>query len=320
MVKQVRSGRPLTDRPGSTGKLLWPWQIDRTSWKHVVKTVIFEISEDRLTIVAGGLAFYAMMALFPGLIALVSLFGLVADPAAVEAALQHLTGMLPPGARELLRDQLHELVSTPSSSLSIGLLISVLTALWSASSGVDSLVDAMNVAYNKSERRNWFKRRMMAVLLTLALIAFTVIAITLVAVIPSVMGWLGERIGILQIIAVARWPTLAVLVAIGLFLLYRYGPCRDRPKRSDSSGAIFATVSFLAFSSLFSLYVSEFAAYHKTYGVVGGVVALLFWFYYTSIVVLIGAEISAEIEGEKQRRRPGQQGVPQTASAPAAML
>jgi len=179
----------------------------------------------------------------------------------------------------------------------------VLTALWSASSGVDSLVDAMNVAYNRVEKRNWIKRRLMSLLMTLGLIVFTVIAITLVAVLPSLTGWLGERLNILRIIAVARWPGLAAAVAFGLFCLYRYAPCRKLPKKADTAGAIIATVLFLAVSSLFSLYVSEFASYHKTYGAVGSVVALLFWFYYSSFVILVGAELSAELEGEKLERR-----------------
>src|ERR1700712_4663368 len=136
-----------------------------------------EISDDRLTMVAGALAFYAMLALFPGLIALVSLFGLIADPKTIEAGLAQLADILPEGARDLLRTQLHDLVNTPSSSLSLGLLISVLTALWSASSGVDALVDAINVAYNKVEKRNWFRRRAMSILMTLVLIVLTFVII-----------------------------------------------------------------------------------------------------------------------------------------------
>jgi len=283
------------------GRVLWPWNVGFGDWKRIVKKLIQEISDDRLTIVAGALAFYAMLALFPGLIALVSLFGLVADPREIEIGLRQLTGILPPGARELLREQLHALVNTPSSSLSLGLLISVLTALWSASSGVDALVDAINVAYNKVEKRNWLKRRMMSLLMTLVLLVFTFITIALVAVLPSIKHWLGDRIIALGLLSALRWPALAAIVAVGLFALYRYAPCRQRPSTSDTSGSIIATIFFLTASSLFSLYVSEFAAYHKTYGAVGSVVALLFWFYYSSLIILIGAELSAELEGEKYR-------------------
>ena len=302
-LKSTHTSSPV-EPPRTRGRrLLWPWQVARSEWPRIVKVVINEVSEDRLSIVAAALAFYAVLALFPGLIALVSLFGLVADPQLIETGIRQLTGILPPGARELLREQLHALVSTPSTSLSLGLVISLLTALWSASSGVDSLVDAVNVAYNKVEKRNWIKRRLMSLLMTLGLITFMVFAIAMVAVLPSLTGWLGERLDILNIIAIARWPTLAMGVALGLFLLYRYAPCRPRPKQSDSSGAILSTLLFLAVSSLFSLYVSEFASYQKTYGAVGSVVALLFWFYYSSFVVLLGAEVSAELEGEKRHER-----------------
>lgn len=283
------------------GRVLWPWHVGFSDWKSIITRLATDISDDRLSIVAGALAFYAMLALFPGLIALVSLFGLVVDPKEIETGVHQLTGILPPGARELLREQLHELVNTPSTSLSVGLLISVLTALWSASSGVDALVDAINVAYDKVEQRNWIRRRLMSLLMTLLLLVFTFVTITLVAVLPSIEHWLGDRVIVLRLVAVLRWPGLAAVVAVGLFALYRYAPSRKRPGTSDISGAIIATVLFLVASSLFSLYVSEFAAYHKTYGAVGSVVALLFWFYYSSFVILLGAELSAELEGEKLR-------------------
>jgi membrane protein len=284
-------------------RLIWPWHVALRTWPRVVRVVIGEISDDRLSLVAAALAFFAMLALFPGLLALVSLFGLFADPVEVEHGIHQLTGILPPGARELLREQLRALVETSTASLSLGLALSVLTALWSASAGVDSLIDAMNVAYNKAEKRNWIKRRLMSLLLTLALVVFTVLAIALVAVLPTLTSFLGHRIDLLHVLAVVRWPALALFVASGLFCLYRYAPCRKRPLKSDSTGAIVATLLFLLVSSLFSLYVSEFATYNKTYGAVGGVVALLFWFYYSSFVVLIGAELSAELEGEKLAKR-----------------
>lgn len=293
------------------GPILWPWQVGFSDWKSIITRLATDISDDRLSIVAGAMAFYAMLALFPGLIALVSLFGLVVDPREIETGVRQLTGLLPPGARELLREQLHDLVNTPSTSLSVGLVISVLTALWSASSGVDALVDSINVAYDKIEQRNWIRRRLMSLLMTLLLLVFTFVTITLVAVLPSIEHWLGDRVIVLRLIAVLRWPGLAAVVAIGLFALYRYAPSRKRPGTSDISGAIIATVLFLVASSLFSLYVSEFAAYHKTYGAVGSVVALLFWFYYSSFVILLGAELSAELEGEKLR-------IPRTPSAPPA--
>ncbi|MET0341874.1 MAG: YihY/virulence factor BrkB family protein [Polyangiales bacterium] len=299
ITHSIRSGPPGQARPPL--RAIWPWQV--RGWKRIASVVIDEVKEDRLTIAAAALAFWAMLALFPMLIAIVSLFGLMADPAWIEEGIRQLIGLLPPGGRELLREQLHALVHTPSTSLSLGFLISMVAALWSASSGVDTLVDVMNVAYNKVETRNFFKRRLMSLLMTLALIFFTINAILLVVVLPSLIGWLGPRLDILNVIAVARWPGLAMVVASGLFCLYRYAPARPRPRKSDVTGPLVATVLFLLVSSLFSLYVSEFAAYHKTYGAVGSVVALLFWFYYASLVILLGAELSAELEGEKVQVR-----------------
>lgn len=294
---------PLGYTSEHPGRLLWPWQVDLREWKRVAKVVFAEITEDRLSIVAAALAFYAMLALFPGLIALVSLVGLVADPHSIGSAIAHLSGLVPAEVLTLLEEQLTALVSAPSTSLSLGVTISVLTALWSASNGVDSLVDAMNVAYHKSEKRNWIRRRLMSLLMTIGLVVFTVVCIALIPVLPSLTGWLGDRLDILHVLSIVRWPVLAMVVAIGLFCLYRYAPCRRRPRTSDFSGAIVATLLFMVVSSLFSLYVSEFASYHKTYGAVGSVVALLFWFYYSSFVVLLGAELSATLEGEKRPDR-----------------
>jgi membrane protein len=307
MVKSMRPPAPEAEaRVGLTsthpGRTLWPWQIAFDDWKIIVKRLIRDSSEDRLSLVAAALAFYATLALFPALIALVSLFGLIANPDLIEAGMTRLSDLMPPGARDLLQEQLHALVTTPRSSLSLGLLISVSAALWSASSGVDSLVDAINVAYDKVERRNFFRRRMMSLLMTLGLLLFTFFTIVAVALVPTFEAWLGERIIVLGLISALRWPTLACFVAFGLMCLYRYAPSRKRrPKTMDLTGPIVATVLFLVASSLFSLYVSEFASYHKTYGAVGSVVALLFWFYYSSFVMLLGAELSAELEGEKMR-------------------
>ncbi len=300
MADTMRASPERFDVSEHPGRLIWPWQLQLGQWRRAIVAVVRTISGDRLSLVAAAVAFYAMLALFPGLVALVSLFGLVADPISIESGLNQFKDLMPPGARELLLEQLHSLVTTPHASLSLGLLISVATALWSASSGVDALVDAINVAYNKVEKRAWIRRRLMSLLMTGGLIFFTLIAIALVAVLPSLVGWLGERVDVLRLIAVARWPLLAAVVAVGLFCLYRYAPCRKLPATSDFSGAILATLLFMVGSSLFSLYVSEFASYHKTYGAVGSVVALLFWFYYSSFAILVGAELSAELEGEKQ--------------------
>ncbi len=306
MADAMRAVSRRFDVSEHPGRLIWPWQLQLGQWRRALITVVHEISGDRLSLVAAALAFYAMLALFPGLVALVSLFGLVANPVSIERVLNQFTGIVPPGARELIRGQLHSLVTTPRASLSLGLMISVATALWSASSGVDALVDAINVAYNKVEKRKWYRRRLVSLLMTLGIIVFTLIALALVAVLPSLVGWLGERVNVLRLLAIGRWPLLAAAVAVGLFCLYRYAPCRKLPATSDFSGAILATVLFLAGSSLFSLYVSEFASYHKTYGAVGSVVALLFWFYYSGFAILVGAELSAELEGEKElsRRAP----------------
>lgn len=290
---------PMVQHEPPESRVQWPWQVSVSEWKHIALRVYAQIDEDHVFMVAAALSFYAILALFPGLVALVSLYGMLADPADVEAFLGSLATLLPASAWSTLREELHTLVSTPASSLSLSLLVSVLAAFWSAASGVGSLMEAVNLAYDKKETRSFVRRKLIALGLTLGLIAFIMFAIALVAILPSVQALLGDRNGLLTLASIARWPLLASCVAFGMLTVYRIAPCRKRPRRWSPSGAVLATVLWLALSAVFSLYVSEFGSYHKTYGAVGGVIVLMLWFYLSSALVLLGAEVTAALEGEK---------------------
>ena len=288
----------------------WPWDVQLREWKVILRRVAHEVSDDNVSMVAAALSFYAMLALFPGMIALISIYGLIADRGQVSAAIGQLSSILPSDAWKPLETQLHALVSTESTSLSLGLLVSTLAALWSASSGVDALITATNAAYHKDEKRSWVKRRGVSLLFTVALVLFMGVAISLIAVVPSLLALLGERFFLLRLIDIARWPTLGVFVALGLMVLYRYAPCRPTPRRWASSGAILGAAVWLTASAGFSMYVSNFGNYNETYGALGGVIALLLWFYISAFIVLVGAEISAELEGEKTDANVSEQATP----------
>lgn len=281
-------------------RIQWPWQVAFAEWKSVARCVWTQIDHDHVFLVAAALAFYAVLALFPGLLAIVSLYGLLADRGDVASFISSLSSILPSTAWETLEGQLHALISADGGSLSIGFAVSTIGALWSASSGVDALIEAVNLAYDKPEKRSYFRRKGIALGLTAGLVTFLITAIALLAVLPSILALFGDFSGgLLRLANIARWPVLGACVTFGLLTVYRVAPCRKRPRRWALSGALIATVLWIAISSLFSLYVSEFGSYNQTYGAIGGVIVLLLWFYWSAVLLLLGAEITAALENEK---------------------
>jgi membrane protein len=278
------------------GKAKRPTEIPARGWLQVAKRGWKEAKADQVPLLAAGVAFYAFLAIFPGLIAVVSIYGLFADPATIANQLNSLTTALPEEASKVITDQVSAL-SSRRQTLGVGLILSVLIALWSASAGISNLLTAINVAYDEEEKRGFVKKRLMSLGLTLGAIVFMVIILGLVAVLPpllrSVFGT-GALRWVLQIIG---WLVMVVLVAAALAILYRLGPDRDAPRmRWVSVGAVVATVIWLVASIGFSIYTSTFGNYAKTYGVFAGIVVLLFWLWLTMYAILLGAEINAETE------------------------
>jgi membrane protein len=280
-----------------------PEHIPARGWWNITKRVNRQIKQDRLSIIAAGVAFYGLLAVFPGLIALVGLYGLAFDPQQVERQIAALSGILPEEAAAVLLAQLSDLTTTDRTSLGIGAIGGLLLALWSASAGMRTLMEALNIAYDEEEKRGVFRFYGTALLLTLAAILGAVVAIGMVIALPVVLKLIGLAEVLKWLIAVAAWPILAGMMLLGLAIVYRYAPSRTQPRwRWVSWGAVIATVLWVFGSALFSLYVARFANYNATYGSVGAVVILLMWFLLSSYAVLIGAELNAEME--RQTRRP----------------
>jgi membrane protein len=278
------------------GKAERPTEIPARGWQQVAKRGWREAKADQVPLLAAGVAFYAFLAIFPGLIAVVSIYGLFADPATIANQLNSLTAALPEEASKVITEQV-SVLSSRRQTLGVGLILSVLIALWSASAGISNLLTAINVAYDEEEKRGLVKKRLMSLVMTLGAIVFMVIILGLVAVLPpllrSVFGT-GALRWVLQIIG---WLVMVVLVAAALAILYRLGPDRDAPRmRWVSVGAVVATVIWLVASIGFSIYTSTFGNYAKTYGVFAGIVVLLFWLWLTMYAILLGAEINAEAE------------------------
>ena len=274
-----------------------PGQIPAQGWKQILKRAWKEQKEDNIGLIAAGVAYYAFTALFPALIAAVTLYGLIADPEEVTAQIRSITDTLPADAASLITTQLTEIANGPSSALGVGLVVSVLAALFSASGGVGNLIKAINIAYDEEETRGFVKLRGLALLFTLGAVLFVVVALALIAVLPVVLDniGLGGIGGVL--VFVLRWAGLVAFMMVALAVLYRYAPDRDAPKfRWVGLGAAVATLLWIVASAGLSFYVNNFGSYGKTYGALAGVVVLLLWLYITAFIVLLGAEINSESE------------------------
>lgn len=294
-MDQARQGKKTSDQvPGADADK--PTEIPAKGWLQVLKRGWAEAKADQVPLLAAGVAFFSFLSLFPAMVALVLVYGLVADPATVSAQVGSLTASLPPGAGDLIKGQLQSLTSAPQKSLGFGLILAILIALWSASGGVGQLITAVNSAYDEEEKRGFVKKKLLALGMTLAAIVFMVIIISLIAVAPAVLDLVGSG-PIRWLLEAARWVLLVLLVAVALAVLYRFAPDRDAPKmRWVSTGAILATLLWVLASVGFTVYVSSFGSYAKTYGALAGVVVLLLWLWITCYAILLGAEINAESE------------------------
>ncbi|MBA2389662.1 MAG: YihY/virulence factor BrkB family protein [Geodermatophilaceae bacterium] len=274
-----------------------PSEIPSRGWLQVLKRAFAEAKKDNVSMLAAGLAYFAFLALFPALIAAVLIYGLVADPADVQRQVDSFSGALPPEARTLIGEQMSSIAASSGGALGIGLVISLLGALWSVSGGVSNLINAVNVCYDEEETRGFFKLRGLALFLTIGGIVFMAVTVGLIAVAPVVLEALNLGIVGTILLQVGRWVLLIALVMAGLAIVYRLAPDRDPPKfRWVSVGAVVATVIWIIASVGFSLYVSNFSSYAETYGALAGVIVLLLWMFISAYIVLLGAEINAETE------------------------
>jgi len=264
------------------------------------------IGRDNLTTLSAGAAFQAFLSIFPTLTAVVSVYGLVADPNMVERQIATIEGVLPPEAVRLIATWLQALVQGPTEKFGIGLIVSVLLALWSMWSATGMLMTAINICYGEEEGRGFISFNLIALALGAGLALFGVAALALVAVLPAALALLPVPDAWGSVLGLVRWPILAAIVLLALAIVYRYAPDRAEPKwQWISWGAAAATVLWIAGSIGFTVYVSKVGSYDKTYGSLGAIIILLLWFYLTAYVVLAGAELNAEIERQTGRAAPG---------------
>jgi membrane protein len=301
---QAPDGDPDRPPPGAPGpeqlpgiEAEKPTDIPWRGWKQILKRAWAENTADNMPIIAGGVAFFGFLSIFPALIALISIYGLVASPESVAKQVENLSKQLPHSAAELIGTQLKSIVNNSGSALSISLVVSILAALWSASGGVGNLVTAVNLAYDEVEARSFVKLKLTSLALTLGAIVFVLITFGLVAVVPAVITALPLGVVGTILAQVATWVVLLGVFAGALAVLYRVAPDRDAPRfRWVSLGAVIVTLVWAAVSVGFAVYVNNFGSYDKTYGAIAGVIVLMLWLYLTCYLVLLGAEINSEAE------------------------
>lgn len=273
-----------------------PSELPKAGWLDVLARTKQQISEDNLSIVAAGVAFYAFVAVVPALAATIAIYGLVSDPAQVAQHFESLARVLPGEVLPLLREQMERIASNDQAA-GIGAIVGFALALYSSANATKALISGLNIAYDEQEQRGFFKLSLIAFVLTIGGILGGLIAIGLVAVLPGMLEHLPIGGGAEILLNVLRWPLLFVFALAGLAVMYRFGPCRNDARwRWVSWGAATATLLWLVASGAFSLYVSQFASYDKTYGPLGSVVIFLMWLYLSAFVVLLGAEMNSELE------------------------
>ena len=298
-----RSGSSGSSAGGPPGRQAdSPTEVPAAGWKDILQRTKQQVKEDNIPLLSAGVAFYIFIAIFPALIAAVTIYGLVSDPMEVEEQMASFTSALPADTAELLTEQIKGIAENSGGALGLGLLASLAGALFAASGGMQNLIKAINIAYDEEETRNFIKLRLVALAMTVALIAFLVVAVGLVAVLPVVLESIAPS-GIAAFgVQVARWLGLFVFVTVCLAFLYRYAPDRDQPEfKWVGLGSIVATLLWVIGSAGFSFYVSRFGSYNETYGALAGVIVLLLWLFLTSFMILLGAEINSESEQQTEK-------------------
>jgi membrane protein len=288
--------------PGRGRRANTPWQIPWTGWKDILWRTYQQLSEDRLVAVAAGVVFYALLAVFPAITALVSLYGLFADPATISQHLSLAAGILPKGGLDIVEDQINRLTSKGNATLGFGFIFGLVIALWSANAGMKAAMDALNVVYDEKEQRGFVWLNLTSLTLTVAAIVSLLFAIAAVVVLPLLLNYFGLGGMSEMLLQVLRWPALLVLVITGLTVVYRFGPSRIKSRWEWLSvGTVFAAVAWLVASALLSWYLANFANYDATYGSLGAAIGFMMWLWISSIVILFGAELNSEIEHQTAR-------------------
>lgn len=292
-----KSTAARSEEAGAGRRAHAPSQIPARGWWQILKRTVSQASEDRLMMEAAAVTFYTLLALFPALASLVSIYALVADPATIQGHLSALGGIVPGGGMEIIEEQVQRVASTAGGTLGFGAAAGLLISLWSSNQAAKALFDALNIIYEEPEKRGFIKLTLTTLAFTIGFILFAILTMVGVVAVPVVLGLVGLGDTAETLLSYGRWPLMLVLVALVLACLYRWGPSREAAKwRWVSWGSGFAAVAWLAGSAAFSWYVANFGSYNETYGSLGAAMGFMTWIWISAIVILLGAELNAEME------------------------
>ena len=279
-----------------------PLEIAPAGWWQVLKRTAGKFSENELMSEAAAVTFYALLSLFPAITAIVSIYGLFTDRATIASQLDTLSSFMPRGGVEIIRDQIHRLTQSPASGLSVGAAVGLLTALWSANAGTKAMFSALNDVYGERETRGFLKVVLVSLAFTLGGIALLVSTIFLTILLPKLFGLIGLGAVYAIVTRIVTYPLAAVGLIAALAVLYRYGPSRALARwQWVSWGGVIGAIAWVGLSLGFSWYVAHFGNYNKTYGSLGAVIGFMTWIWLSTTVVLLGAQLNAELEVQTMR-------------------
>lgn len=272
-----------------------PGEIPPRGWRDILLRTFKEFNADQIPLIAAGCTFYALLALFPGIGAFVALYGLFADVSDVQRHVQAMSAILPGGTISLIGDQLTRVAAAREGGLSLAFVVGLLVALWSANGATRAIIIGLNIAYEEREKRGLAGQILISLGFTVGVLLFAIVAAALAALGAAIEARAGGSAGLAY--TAVYWPALFLGVAAGMTLLYRYGPSRAPARwRWISWGSGLAAVAWLAMSAGFSFYVANFGHYDRSYGALGAVIGFMTWTWLSSMVLLLGAELNAEIE------------------------
>ncbi|HEY2036199.1 MAG TPA: YihY/virulence factor BrkB family protein [Steroidobacteraceae bacterium] len=289
--------RAERDEPGRGRAARTPSEIPRAGWRDILLRVWQKLSEDNVSLVAAGVALNTLLAVFPAMAVLASVYGMFASPAQVGREIAPFYGMLPHEAAGIIQIQLQALARPHDQTLGIGAIVSFVVSLYYSSQGVSALMSATNIAYRERERRGFIKLILVAIGFAVGAVLGFVVMLLLTVAVPLALERLPLPSFVDNAALVLRWILLWVFAALGLAIVYRYAPSRENARwRWVTWGSVIAATLWLVSSILFSLYVRNFGSYGKTYGALGGVIVLIMWFYLQGYAIVLGAEFNAETE------------------------
>jgi membrane protein len=293
----LQTHRRRAEEAGRGREATSPLEIPGKGWKDILWRTYSEIGDDRLMAIAAGVVFYSLLALVPAVTAGVSIYALFADAGTIAGHIASLSSVLPGGVIDIVSEQITRIVQRGASELTFGFVIGLGVAIWSANAGIKAIFDALNVIYDETEKRGFIKLNLISLIFTMGAIALALAMVASVAVLPIVLGHIGLGSAAEWLLRVGRWPLIFLITVLALAVLYRFGPSREHAQwRWLSLGSVFAAFVWLIASMGFSWYVANFGSYNATYGSLGAVIGMMMWMWLSVIVVLVGAELDAEME------------------------